>query len=109
MRDEAVLRYAQGRFPRSPGNMFEAGCGPRDSHPSVAATRDLASRTGCEADHGCESRQASTVDADRGATVDRRAQAFGRVAEWFKAAVLKTAVGATPPWVRIPPLPPTVR
>jgi hypothetical protein len=31
---------------------------------------------------------------------------IGRVAEWFKAAVLKTAVGATPPWVRIPPLPP---
>jgi hypothetical protein len=28
------------------------------------------------------------------------------VAEWFKAAVLKTAVGASPPWVRIPPLPP---
>ena len=32
----------------------------------------------------------------------------GRVAEWFKAAVLKTAVGATPPWVRIPPRPPQV-
>ena len=32
--------------------------------------------------------------------------ANGRVAEWFKAAVLKTAVGASPPWVRIPPLPP---
>ena len=31
----------------------------------------------------------------------------GRVAEWFKAAVLKTAVGASPPWVRIPPLPPS--
>ena len=31
---------------------------------------------------------------------------IGRVAEWFKAAVLKTAVGASPPWVRIPPLPP---
>ena|GEM_PF-6919263 len=30
----------------------------------------------------------------------------GRVAEWFKAAVLKTAVGESPPWVRIPPLPP---
>ena len=30
----------------------------------------------------------------------------GRVAEWFKAAVLKTAVRATAPWVRIPPLPP---
>jgi len=28
------------------------------------------------------------------------------VAEWFKAAVLKTAVGESPPWVRIPPLPP---
>src|SRR5579864_1699319 len=30
----------------------------------------------------------------------------GWVAEWFKAAVLKTAVGASPPWVRIPPHPP---
>ncbi len=30
----------------------------------------------------------------------------GRVAEWFKAAVLKTAVGVSLPWVRIPPLPP---
>jgi hypothetical protein len=30
------------------------------------------------------------------------------VAEWFKAAVLKTAVGASLPWVRIPPLPPTL-
>jgi hypothetical protein len=30
----------------------------------------------------------------------------GRVAEWFKAAVLKTAKGASPSWVRIPPLPP---
>jgi len=28
------------------------------------------------------------------------------VAEWFKALVLKTSVGGTPPWVRIPPLPP---
>ena len=30
----------------------------------------------------------------------------GRVAEWFKAAVLKTAVGGSSPWVRIPPRPP---
>ena len=30
---------------------------------------------------------------------------YGRVAEWFKAAVLKTARGASPSWVRIPPLP----
>ena len=28
------------------------------------------------------------------------------MAEWFKAAVLKTAVGASSPWVRIPPCPP---
>ena len=30
----------------------------------------------------------------------------GQVAEWFKAAVLKTAVGVSLPWVRIPPCPP---
>ena len=32
--------------------------------------------------------------------------AYGWVAEWFKALVLKTSVGATLPWVRIPPHPP---
>jgi hypothetical protein len=31
---------------------------------------------------------------------------LGRVAEWFKAPVLKTGVPARVPWVRIPPLPP---
>ena len=31
---------------------------------------------------------------------------YGRVVEWFKAPVLKTGVGATPPRVRISPLPP---
>ena len=31
---------------------------------------------------------------------------MGWVAEWFKAPVLKTGVGASPPWVRIPPHPP---
>ena len=36
----------------------------------------------------------------------RRIHCDGRVAEWFKAAVLKTARGANPSWVRIPPLPP---
>ena len=30
----------------------------------------------------------------------------GSVAEWFKALVLKTSVGESLPWVRIPPLPP---
>ena len=33
----------------------------------------------------------------------------GRVAEWFKAPVLKTGVPARVPWVRIPPLPPVYR
>ena len=32
----------------------------------------------------------------------------GWVAERFKAPVLKTGVGATSPWVRIPPHPPVV-
>lgn len=32
----------------------------------------------------------------------------GRVAEWFKAPVLKTGVPARVPWVRIPPLPPVM-
>ena len=31
---------------------------------------------------------------------------WGRVAEWFKALVLKTSDGESRPWVRIPPLPP---
>ena len=31
------------------------------------------------------------------------------MAEWFKAAVLKTAVGESLPWVRIPPCPPVLR
>jgi hypothetical protein len=34
---------------------------------------------------------------------------FGSVAEWFKALVLKTSVRGTVPWVRIPPLPPTLK
>lgn len=34
------------------------------------------------------------------------AVANGEVAEWFKAAVLKTAVRESVPWVRIPPSPP---
>jgi hypothetical protein len=33
---------------------------------------------------------------------------LGRVAEWFKAPVLKTGVPARVPWVRIPPLPPDI-
>src|SRR6185312_11881200 len=35
------------------------------------------------------------------------AATIGWVAERFKAPVLKTGAGASPPWVRIPPHPPT--
>ena len=38
--------------------------------------------------------------------VSCRLHCYGGVAEWFKAPVLKTGVGASPPWVRIPPPPP---
>ena len=31
----------------------------------------------------------------------------GEVAEWFMALVLKTSVGESLPWVRIPPSPPS--
>jgi hypothetical protein len=34
---------------------------------------------------------------------------YGEMAEWFKAAVLKTAVGLRPPWVRIPLSPPDTK
>ena len=34
------------------------------------------------------------------------ATALGEMAEWFKAPVLKTGEGASPPWVRIPLSPP---
>ena len=34
------------------------------------------------------------------------ARRCGEVAEWFKAPVLKTDEGESPPWVRIPPSPP---
>ena len=37
-----------------------------------------------------------------------RGSTRGRVAEWFKAPVLKTGVPARVPWVRIPPLPPAL-
>ena len=44
-----------------------------------------------------------------GSVENRRVlRTVGRVAEWFKAAVLKTAVGESSPWVRIPPLPPRI-
>ncbi len=33
---------------------------------------------------------------------------YGEVAEWLKAAVLKTVESSRAPWVRIPPSPPRV-
>ena len=49
------------------------------------------------------------TDADRSAcngAAHHPMRDDGRVAEWFKAPVLKTGRGATLSWVRIPPLPP---
>ena len=37
-----------------------------------------------------------------------KSEAVGRVAEWLKAPDSKSGVGAILPWVRIPPLPPSV-
>lgn len=50
--------------------------------------------------HACDR---SLWSRDAGADIAARS---GQVAEWFKAAVLKTAVGESLPWVRIPPCPP---
>ena len=47
-----------------------------------------------------------TASARSVRSAECRSSTSGRVAEWFKAAVLKTAVGESPPWVRIPPRPP---
>ena len=47
-----------------------------------------------------------TEDARIGLLTEIRDQYVLMVAEWFKAAVLKTAVGGSSPWVRIPPCPP---
>ena len=49
---------------------------------------------------------APACDNARPASGSRASQQSGEMAEWFKAAVLKTAVVAIPPWVRIPLSPP---
>ena len=50
----------------------------------------------------------AAIDTFPGRTplLSRFSSSDGRVAEWFKAPVLKTGVPARVPWVRIPPLPP---
>src|SRR5262249_54627796 len=53
------------------------------------------------------SRLRSPFALPSGPVCDKRSKFLvGRVAEWFKAPVLKTGVPARVPWVRIPPLPP---
>ena len=47
--------------------------------------------------------ESPALETPRWPPYDARA---GWVAEWLKALVLKTSVGETPPWVRIPPHPP---
>ena len=74
-----------------------------------AATVDAATRAAIDRSAGGSGRKPVAAGHFLGASAEATVlvlQGLGRVAEWFKAAVLKTAVGATPPWVRIPPLPP---
>ena len=55
----------------------------------------------------CYGSTAVSKTAGEGSTPSTGAsKEFGRVAEWFKASVLKTDVGESLPWVRIPLLPP---
>ena len=54
----------------------------------------------------CLIEKARTANRLAKSAPDSRAGTHGWVAEWFKAPVLKTGVGASPPWVRIPPHPP---
>ena len=73
---------------------------------SRCATCRAGSRTGS---HGCC--PSGAIDG-RCETWPFPAAARGRtgeVAEWFKAPVLKTGVGASLPWVRIPPSPPRLK
>ncbi len=78
---------------------------------SPGRSRPWSSPTGCPSPAHA-ARQLTRLHADRAASpLDKAArrgetEQAGWVAEWFKAAVLKTAVRATVPWVRIPPHPP---
>ena len=49
------------------------------------------------------------IDAALAAMAGAVVEKCGEMAEWFKAAVLKTAVGVSLPWVRIPLSPPSLR
>src|SRR6188768_1694736 len=73
----------------------------------------LIAEAGSRSKHRCkrwpEGRRAGRLESNcRGGlhSKPRRAEQYGEMAEWFKAAVLKTAVGLRPPWVRIPLSPP---
>src|SRR3569832_1461083 len=55
---------------------------------------------------GLEARGPTSRCLTRSTALSDSHSGLGRVAEWFKAPVLKTGVPARVPWVRIPPLPP---
>src|SRR5918995_5654101 len=91
-----------GRFSTSARYRASSVClrrsvhGPAPSRPSVPSVM--------RSDYRARKRERGNGPATASATL-----ACGRVAERTKAAVLKTAYGATRTWVRIPPLPPRTR
>ena len=129
---EKVIRqpgklYLHTRAPGAPRPVVDTFPVPLDAAPGAAARRRAggpamgARAQGAERPPLCPRRRSSpgstspTTSAAGCSTppaaieVGRAAPksgAHGEVAEWFKAAVLKTAVGSRPPWVRIPPSPP---
>jgi hypothetical protein len=79
---------------------------PRSGLPSIDRTVANGSKATFHASR--DARFAMTCPRLRGRCLSRsnERQTTGWVAEWSKAAVLKTAEGASPPGVRIPPHPP---
>ncbi len=100
--------------PNQPGHIAGASTEaaqriPRSDRPAQRSRVDGARRLAINRPRG-EVRQSlgdivlAVLSRDR--TKSSEISTLGRVAEWFKAPVLKTGVPARVPWVRIPPLPP---
>src|SRR5690606_36599446 len=80
-------------------------------HPEVPQAAGLTWNRKAAPRKGLQARRALAVISTSGVTLrpsPARIARSGRVAERFKAVVLKTTVGSRPPWVRIPPLPPEI-
>ena len=73
-----------------------------ETRPWAGQTCGLRGRHGlCRVQRRCEPQGPSAFERQGAGAAD-----FGGMVEWFKAPVLKTGVGASSPWVRIPLPPP---